>query len=889
MEAHSEPRPGPTWTATAAIKIGAAAFIASALLATLVADSATLSGSSGGLLGWFQAHPDLSLRVAGAIASLAALLALARALRTTDSTRLFWSVYCGLLLTQSAQNAYLAAGGATSGLEPCVPLIGLALAVHLQRRARHTGAEWSPPEGRPFPAVKTVAIGTLLGLLVGGADVIAGTVGGIGGELDLDTWLLGSRFALLAQVSFAVIVATALAGSFALSAWTWARTAARPTIDRALYATVPIVAGSVAIVVGLLYYGSHFEIGYPSFVPTIAQGVPWFAFALAVVLPLAFARVDGAGEVQPGYLLGRTPFRRSFLQVAFALGLGGVIGRSAWITYNVSGRQLGNDSYARILDCGLVFAIVICGLLLALLLFGRSGRFLTRPWLVRGIAGLGVAAIPFAAVTPPDHAAIGIRSYELCWGSTRILRGVTDVDRDGYSALFGDGDVAALDASISPATRLGLHKLYERTVGEPLGPVEDTLESFASDATELLSPRPKNLLVITVDALRADALGLYGAERPTSPFLDRWSQKGIVFERFYTPASSTHCALRSLSSGHLQGRLTYFNGLAAEVEFAPTIFEVAMKKNHFDHFIVHNINDGLPNDRVPEEASVEWFDPNQDAATIFETVGESVAALDRDDTFFAWVHLMDVHFPYVLDENSEYFGDDVRALYDSAIHTLDAKVEKFFARLEELGRLDDTLVVFSADHGVEFREHGLLYHGQQVYEESIRIPLVIAHPSLVPGRVSTPASLVDLAPTFAQIWGIEDPSLRYEGFSLVPYLLGRSDPQLDARDLVSISGRQDSWCLLSPDGWKILYARDSNSWELYHLPSDPHERSDRYLDEPVIASKLGGRLLRYMIGGYDRFGISHHWLPRSMRGWNRAKLPEPPDAAGPSLATPEDE
>jgi len=223
--------------------------------------------------------------------------------------------------------------------------------------------------------------------------------------------------------------------------------------------------------------------------------------------------------------------------------------------------------------------------------------------------------------------------------------------------------------------------------------------------------------------------------------------------------------------------------------------------------------------------------------------------VERDERFFAFVHMWDVHYDYTPPAEHDVFYPDytgtvdargfhelvlpagdydglkrIVSLYDGEIRYTDLNVGKLLSLLDRAGRLDDTLVVFTADHGEEFLEHGVLGHKAGLFDEAIHVPLVLRHPRLVPGGAVSDdlVSLVDLAPTILDLCGIDAPAGMW-GTSLRPSFLGRLAPRALPLELtyrpmdVDLRG-------VRTEEFKVLRFKAGGPGHLIDLVRDPDEQ-----------------------------------------------------------------
>jgi arylsulfatase len=294
-----------------------------------------------------------------------------------------------------------------------------------------------------------------------------------------------------------------------------------------------------------------------------------------------------------------------------------------------------------------------------------------------------------------------------------------------------------------------------------------------------------NVLIVSFDALRPDHLGIYGYQRPTSPHIDAFAAESVVFDRASSAAGSTPTSFAAAFTGRLPPRV--FRGW--ELAEAPTLasvfaaagFETAFFANNVQLVAERGFDRGFGHYRilVGEEAG----EGGGGIADDEQVLAEAQAWLrERTRTpFLAWVHFLSPHSPYSHRPMAEHFYrtpaegrfaistghtfavdssaelERVVDLYDGQVFFGDHLFESLLDTVREAGLLDRTLIVLTSDHGEELMEHGGLQH-RTVFEEVLRIPLIIRHPGVRRGRRSdAPVSNLDLLPTLAAIAGLEVP------------------------------------------------------------------------------------------------------------------------------------
>lgn len=296
-------------------------------------------------------------------------------------------------------------------------------------------------------------------------------------------------------------------------------------------------------------------------------------------------------------------------------------------------------------------------------------------------------------------------------------------------------------------------------------------------------PRRPNVLLISLDTLRADRLGTYGYAKPTSPTIDHvLAAQGTVFARAFSAFPSTAgshmtmltsldpCAhgVRNVSDPPLRPDARTLAELLREAGYATAAFTE-------DGQITTRL--GFPRgfDVWVERHALE----HAQAASTFRRAREWIRA-HRRDPWFAFVHTYEVHEPYAPPPGYREMltaEDAPSARYDGEIRYTDDLLAVLLDKLRRAGALAHTLVIVTSDHGEQFGEHGLHGHGNSLYDVLLHVPLVLWGPGLVPAgrRVTRAVGLVDLVPTVTDLLGLPPPPLT-QGRSLVPLLEGRALP-----------------------------------------------------------------------------------------------------------------
>jgi len=413
----------------------------------------------------------------------------------------------------------------------------------------------------------------------------------------------------------------------------------------------------------------------------------------------------------------------------------------------------------------------------------------------------------------------------------------------------------------------------------PLRPTHPD-EPHSLEAGSSLERRP-NVIIYLVDALRADRLGVYGCDRPLSPRLDAMAAEGITFTDVTAQSSWTKAAVASIFTG-IWPRAHGVNGPDDRLpDHLRTIPEYLQDEGYQTGAVVANAYVGEPFGFGRGFDSFEFIEHTRGRSDVIHSRLERwfEARGDASSPFFLYVHTIDPHAPYappkpfletfaptVADpsvgqvetvrglvlgtvEPTEELGDDLRLLYDAEIAANDASFGKLLDLLNENGELDDTLVIFTSDHGEAFGEHGHWTHGLDLYNEVLAIPLVMRLPGGVrPGtRVTAAVQHIDLLPTILDSCGIH-PEEALPGASLLAgdaaAAFDRDRPVFSYLDYWGRSGAsviRGGWKLITP-----LSVEFGPRPELYRHDSDPTESSELSAVSPVrhgwLEATLAGSL-----------------------------------------------
>jgi arylsulfatase A-like enzyme len=387
------------------------------------------------------------------------------------------------------------------------------------------------------------------------------------------------------------------------------------------------------------------------------------------------------------------------------------------------------------------------------------------------------------------------------------------------------------------------------------------------------APAPPAVVLVSIDTLRPDHLGCYGYSRPTSPEIDRFREEGVLFREVVAQAPSTlasHASMfTSLLPAHHGACMRYRSAVRPDVPVLAGLLRDA-------GFVTASFNGGgqlyrtwgLDRGFDVYESYAEVDDEKLGDDTFRERLAAATPWMEsvREKSFFLFLHTYEVHHPYTptperlaLMENG-YTGrlpgqisirllrrinsgkkplrpgdlEHIVAAYDAEISSADTGFGELVALLRRLGRYDSSLIVLTSDHGEAFGERGRVgWHGDSLYDEQIRIPLIVRLPGgRLRGRTVEPqVRSIDIAPTILSLLGLPVPR-EFSGAAI---------------DIAGGAAGHPPWAVASIDGYSNDLAVRTRHWKwyqgrLYDLLDDPGETSDVAARHPAVTESLQGTL-----------------------------------------------
>lgn len=424
-----------------------------------------------------------------------------------------------------------------------------------------------------------------------------------------------------------------------------------------------------------------------------------------------------------------------------------------------------------------------------------------------------------------------------------------------------------------------------------------------------LPDKPRwNVLVILVDTLRQDHLGIYGYSRNTSPNIDRIAQQGIVFEDALTVATQALPAVSSLFASQPSRRLLTQYGV--NLANAPMVMAEYLQEQNYrtGAFLTNRTLVREANFHRGFETFIEnnTYKLHQKAELLHEHLLPWLAANPKQP-FFAYAHYMEVHDPYRAPEEYAYLffpedyplppmihrgevtpyqnkilmeglqldipeekKEEIIKLYDACIRNIDDRIADLFKFLEENNLRENTIIWITSDHGEELFDHGSVKHGYTLYDEILRIPMILLYPGGPKGlRIKGQVDLTDILPTTLELLGVNPKRLSVAGRSLVPMIQGKAGgkemvisecmvSQKAVRWMVSLRTLEDKW----------INDRFGGPNEYFDLRADPKELNPSDRLPSHLRQKYQNQIEQWLVQnspeGYQDF-MPEHFSPEMLR------------------------
>jgi choline-sulfatase len=371
--------------------------------------------------------------------------------------------------------------------------------------------------------------------------------------------------------------------------------------------------------------------------------------------------------------------------------------------------------------------------------------------------------------------------------------------------------------------------------------------------------QPRNLLLVTIDTLRADHVGCYGYANIQTPTLDALAQRGVLFENAVTTTPLTPPSHASMFTGLYPYQHGVRNTGGFVLQSSSVTLAEMLQQQGWDTaaFVgasvlkkVVGLDQGftLYDDEMPNPDAQQLREyPERPAGAVVDRAIHWLDTRSTDKPFFLWVHVFDPHIPY--EPPAPYDKQYAKQPYDGEIAYADHELGRLFETVSKKAPADNTLIAVLADHGESLADHGEYTHGVFLYDATVHIPFLLAGPG-VPAklRVKQQVRTIDLLPTLLALLGGAAPP-NVEGTSLTPTFAGGEAPTEPSYHETLFPKMNMGWAELRAmrtNRWKYIHAPKK---ELYDLVADPGETTNIIEQHKDEAARLEQQLQQTALKG----------------------------------------
>ncbi len=397
-----------------------------------------------------------------------------------------------------------------------------------------------------------------------------------------------------------------------------------------------------------------------------------------------------------------------------------------------------------------------------------------------------------------------------------------------------------------------------------------------------LRRKEPNIILIVIDTLRADHVGCYGYHRNTTPSIDQLAKEGILFRTAISSAPWTIPSIGTIMTSQYPCVLGVSEEITAISDRFPLLSELLRQHDYNTYGVASHtlVGADLGFSRGFEEYFLCKSRVLHEGFTSPAVTERAVSLLRRDHKrpFFLFLHYFDPHYHYQLHRQYNYYPsykgsirpgesilslwakrqdmseDDIKyllALYDSEIAFTDRYIGILLDQLKQQGLYDNSIIILTSDHGEEFMERGWIGHTISLYQELLRVPLIIRLPGGRAGVIDSPVGLIDIAPTACKYLGLKVPD-GFEGHALdlSPGSSIVAEPVFSETFRLEAGARKGTEPIalrsIILGKWKLIYDQKKDIKRIYNLSQDPREQNDLSGQKSRIAKTLAKLLTQYI-------------------------------------------
>ena len=395
----------------------------------------------------------------------------------------------------------------------------------------------------------------------------------------------------------------------------------------------------------------------------------------------------------------------------------------------------------------------------------------------------------------------------------------------------------------------------------------------------------KNILFISIDTVRADHLGTHGYWKNTSPLIDSLAEQGICYDHAISQAPWT---LPSMVSAFTSLYPSEHGSVEAKIRMPKKQKTITEKLKKAGYHTIGICSHSFVSSQYGFERGFSIFDESQikghDAVTSDSLTLNAIHYLSKmktDKPFFLWIHYFDPHFSYIrhpefkmaekyqaeipdtivshllytAEKNKNYFNKKdlnfIESVYDEEIAYTDHWIKRLLTQMQNMGKLNSTIIILFADHGEYFQERGKFFHGKDVYEPLIHVPLVISgdiDKEMKGKRVSQPVEISSIPKTIMGILGSTETYFQGHDLYALAHQEERDHFPVFSEGNYAWGTDQRKKAIIQSD-WKLIYNFDDDSYEFYNIKTDPDENQNLLpINQPEIETIY--RQLTTKLGSY---------------------------------------